>query len=56
MSEAWIAFARSGDPNTAKLPRWPAYTARTRSTMIFNDECRLVDDPDGAVRRLWATV
>jgi len=56
MSDAWIAFARKGDPNTAKLPRWPAYNARNRSTMIFNDECRIVDDPDGAERRLWGTV
>ena len=56
MSEAWIAFARKGDPNTARLPSWPAYNVTTRSTMIFNDECRVVDDPDGAERRLWATV
>ena len=56
MCDAWIAFARKGDPNTAKLPRWPAYNAVTRSTMIFNDDCRVVDDPDRAERRLWTTV
>jgi para-nitrobenzyl esterase len=56
MSEAWIAFARTGNPNTGKLPRWPAYNAKTRSTMIFNDECRVEDDPFGAERRLWETV
>jgi para-nitrobenzyl esterase len=55
MSEAWIAFARSGNPNTPKLPQWPAYNVQTRPTMVFNDECRVVDDPGGAERHLWAT-
>jgi para-nitrobenzyl esterase len=55
MSEAWIAFARTGNPNTAKLPQWPVYNTRTRSTMVFDDECRVVSDPGGAERRLWAT-
>ena len=27
MSEAWLAFARSGDPNHAALPAWKPYTA-----------------------------
>jgi para-nitrobenzyl esterase len=55
MSEAWIAFARTGNPNTAKLPQWPVYNTRTRSTMVFDDECRVLSDPGGAERRLWAT-
>jgi hypothetical protein len=24
--------------------------------MIFDDECRIVDDPDGEVRPLWGKV
>jgi para-nitrobenzyl esterase len=55
MSEAWIAFARTGNPNTPKLPQWPVYTAQARSTMVFNDECRVQNDPGGAERHLWAT-
>jgi para-nitrobenzyl esterase len=55
MSEAWIAFARGGYPNTPKLPQWPAYDTQARPTMIFNDECRVVNDPGGAERHLWAT-
>jgi para-nitrobenzyl esterase len=56
MADAWIAFARTGKPATPKLPAWPAYTTAARKTMVFNDECRVVDDPDAEVRRLWATV
>lgn len=44
-SGAWAAFARSGDPNVAKLPKWPAYAAATRETMLFNNDCRVVSDP-----------
>ena len=44
-SGAWAAFARSGDPNIAKLPKWPAYAAATRETMLFNNDCRVVSDP-----------
>ena len=37
-SSAWVAFARTGDPNTPKLPRWPAYSAMSRDTMLFNND------------------
>jgi para-nitrobenzyl esterase len=49
-SSAWVAFARTGDPNTPKLPRWPAYSAASRDTMLFNNACRVVQDPDRAGR------
>jgi para-nitrobenzyl esterase len=45
MSAAWAAFARTGNPNAKGLPHWPAFTADQRATMIFNDECKLVNDP-----------
>jgi len=44
-SSAWVAFARFGNPSHAGLPRWPAYDTQNRATMIFNDECRVVNDP-----------
>jgi para-nitrobenzyl esterase len=53
MSEAWLAFARHGDPGHAGLPSWPAYDLEGRSTMIFDAECRVVDDPDGEERQAW---
>ena len=45
VSAAWVAFARTGNPNHAGLPNWPVYDTGRRATMIFNDECRVVDDP-----------
>jgi para-nitrobenzyl esterase len=56
MSDAWIAFARSGDPNTGRLPKWMPYDIDRRTTMVFDNECHSREDPDQAVRRLWATV
>jgi para-nitrobenzyl esterase len=45
-SAAWVAFARTGNPNTAGVPRWPAYSAGARDTMLFNDVLRVEQDPD----------
>ena len=45
VSAAWAAFARSGNPNAKGLPHWPAYTPTDRATMVFNDECKVVNDP-----------
>ena len=49
-SSAWVAFARTGDPNTPKLPKWPAYAAASRNMMLFNNECRVESDPDRGPR------
>lgn len=41
MSQAWINFARKGDPNTEALPEWPAYDSDNGATMFFNNECEV---------------
>ena len=45
VSDAWIAFARTGDPNTPKLPEWPKFDATKRATMVFDSTSTVVDDP-----------
>jgi para-nitrobenzyl esterase len=50
---AWVAFAKTGDPNTKEIPHWPAYDAKTRPTMIFDNEVRLENDPLRELRMLW---
>lgn len=46
ISEAWIQFARSGNPNHKGLPDWPAYTANNGATMLFDNTCEVKDHPD----------
>jgi para-nitrobenzyl esterase len=50
VSAAWVSFARTGNPNVSKLPKWPAYSARSRDTMLFNNESRVEQDPDHGPR------
>ena len=54
MSEAWLAFARDGDPSHDGIGHWPAYDDETRSTMVFDRERSAPeDDPWGADRMVW---
>ena len=50
VSDAWIAFARSGDPNHAGLPHWPAFEPGAGPVMIFDRTCAVKNDPDRAAR------
>jgi para-nitrobenzyl esterase len=56
MNAAWIAFARTGNPNTNELPQWPAYTTAARAPMLFNDTSKVDNDPDREGRLLWTKV
>lgn len=56
MSETFIAFARTGNPNNRQIPRWQPYTLPQRKTMVFDVPSHLEDDPRGAERRLFAKV
>jgi para-nitrobenzyl esterase len=50
MSSAWAAFARTGNPNHKGLPKWPAFKTDERATMIFDNQCKVVNDPHGEER------
>ncbi len=49
MSAAFVAFARTGVPNSKLTPKWEPFTlsnnGKNRGTMIFNNECRFANDP-----------
>lgn len=51
---AWAAFARTGEPASAALPRWPRFSPTTRATMILDREPRIEHDPAGPVRAAWS--
>jgi len=54
LASAWVAFASTGDPNNPRIPRWPAYDAAARATMVFDTDTRVENDPRGEIRKFWA--
>lgn len=54
MAGAWLAFARTGDPNHKGLPDWPTYDRRQRRTMQFEVPARVASDPFAAERQFMA--
>lgn len=46
MSQAWINFARTGDPNGEGVPAWEPYTREGGATMIFDNESYLTYNHD----------
>jgi para-nitrobenzyl esterase len=54
MREAWVAFARTGDPSTTSTGPWPRHDALSRPTMILGDGApHLVDAPNEKRLRAW---
>jgi para-nitrobenzyl esterase len=51
MSEAWVAFARNGNPNHAGIPSWTPYEPTAWPTMVFGSQVALLNDPHGEERR-----
>jgi para-nitrobenzyl esterase len=47
VQDAWLSFARTGDPG------WPAYDATTRPTMLLGEDCTVTNDPMAAERIAW---
>jgi para-nitrobenzyl esterase len=39
VSQAWINFARNGNPNHKGLPNWSPFTAQNTATMFFDNQC-----------------
>jgi len=56
VSETYIAFARTGNPNNAAVPKWPAFDLKSRPTMVFDEVSQVVDDPRGRERKYLGQV
>lgn len=54
MSESWLAFAKTGDPNNPKVPTWPNYTAAYRHMMVFKEQPEVIVDIRAQERALTA--
>lgn len=53
MQDAWLAFAREGEPSCPSLGVWPGYTEARRATMLFGESSAVVDAPFDHERRAW---
>jgi para-nitrobenzyl esterase len=56
VQNAWINFARNGDPNHSDLPVWPQYNEKEKPKMVFNVKPGVENDPDGFLREKWEEV
>ena len=54
MATAWVNFARTGNPSQPGLTWTPSDPTRCQ-TMVFDNHCRMVDDPEGELRRILLT-
>ncbi len=51
MATAWANFARTGNPSQPALTWAPSDPTRNQ-TMVWDNECRIVDDPEGGARKI----
>jgi para-nitrobenzyl esterase len=56
MAESLIAFADTGDPNNAAIPKWPRYDLTQRATMCWDKVSEVKNDPRSNERKLFATI
>jgi para-nitrobenzyl esterase len=56
LASTWVAFAKTGDPNNAKIPHWEPYNPDTRPTMVFDSHMALMHDPRSDIRKYWASM
>ena len=56
IQDAWLAFARTGDPSSEGVGVWPSYDAGQRATMILDLESGIMDAPREAERQFWERV
>ena len=53
MMDAWIAFARTGNPNHEGIPELTAYDKGKRATILFDKEVTVEEDPYGIEKKAW---
>ncbi|UWZ84150.1 carboxylesterase/lipase family protein [Occallatibacter riparius] len=51
MASSWATFAATGNPSIPGL-KWEATDPETNKTMVWDNECRMVNDPDGEIRKI----
>lgn len=54
MSQAWINFARTGNPNHKGLLVWQKYTPEVGATLLFDNQCVVRNHPDKELLEMLA--
>lgn len=55
MSDAWLNFAKTGNPNAKGLPQWNPYTVDQGATMLFKDNSEIKYNHDKELIELVRT-
>jgi len=55
MQDAWLAFAKTGDPSSKCAGKWTVY-GKERNTMVFGKDTRLAAAPYDEERAAWDNV
>jgi len=56
MQDAWVMFARSGDPSHPSLPSWPAFEAGNQATLFLGRRPHVRESAFAAARQFWAAL
>ena len=56
VSGACFGFARTGNPNHLRMPKWEPYDVTKRLTMVFDADCKVVSDPTKTDRLILEAV
>ena len=49
VSDIWLSFIKTGNPNVKGIPTWEAYSEENGFTMVLDDVCRGVSHLDDAL-------
>jgi para-nitrobenzyl esterase len=52
MSDTWVHFAATGNPNNPAIPQWKPYEPTERATMVFDVPTHAENDPRTEVRSM----
>jgi para-nitrobenzyl esterase len=55
IQDAWLAFARTGDPSCESIGKWPVYGSK-RMTMILDKNCHVEAAPYEEERQAWDNI
>ncbi|MFX1344797.1 MAG: carboxylesterase/lipase family protein [Promethearchaeota archaeon] len=56
MMDAWLSFARTGNPNHGNIPQLTPYDLKKRATIIFDKEVTIENDPYSNERTAWVNI